>query len=402
MTQENYFDNISESPIFRDKSPLDPEITPERDKIVCRDKQIKQLASHLTDMVQYGTAKNLLITGDTGVGKTATTKVILSDLERKLADQNFRNLYMTDMKNERNVLRKISKKLDLNFRGQSNLEEYYDRLEDKLIEKDMKVALVLDEVDKLFEKSTQKDHGNSLFKRLLEVRNKVNSSAGGYLLIIGITNNVDTPGYFSPRVDSRFGRETIHFPSYNGNELKKILKARAEEAMKPKTLDQGALSKAAAIVAKKDGDARKAIILLRKAGEIAEDAGETQILKKHLDRAERMLEEERIMDSIKECSSHSQLVLYAALDLKNKPSVSTGDLYSKYQKFAKRNQSSPLTQRRVRDLIDKLDMMGLITAEIKSRGRGKGRTRQISINFGDDTMETIESYLEDKFGDLTK
>jgi cell division control protein 6 len=224
----NLFENTNESTIFQDKKPLDPEVTPDRDELVCREEEINELVSHFKDLIDYKTAENLLITGDTGVGKTATTKTVLSDLRTMMDDArtNFREIYMTDMQNERNVLRKVSKKLDLAFYGSSDLEEYYDRLGEKLIEEDLTVVIVMDEVDKLFEK----DHGNSLFKRLLEVRNRVNSADTGYLLLVSITNNVKTPDFFDPRVESRHGTNSVHFPSYNALELKEILAKRAEKA----------------------------------------------------------------------------------------------------------------------------------------------------------------------------
>lgn len=389
----NVFDISEESSIFKDKKPLDPDIKPSREELVCREDQINQLVSHLEDLIRYDTAKNFLITGDTGVGKTATTQIVLDDLEEMMADKNFQSVYMTDLKNERDVLRKISRKMELDYYGRSDLEEYYDRLEKKLYEEDIKLALVMDEVNRLFEKKTSKDHGNSVFKRLLEVRSSLNSKDKGYLMLIGITNRLDTTDQFSPRVESRFGKETVHFPAYNAVQLRQILEERSQNAFRPGAINNGAVSKAASLVGNKDGDARKAIILLKKAAEIAEQEQYDKIQIKHIDKAEEQLETRRILDAVDECSKQSKLVLYSVLQLQGRKEITTGRTYSKYEHICKKAAMDPLSQRRVRDLIDKLDMMGLITAKIESRGN-KGRTRMMRINYDDDTVQSLEDELE--------
>ena len=387
------FDLEEESTIFQDKKPLDPEIKPSREELVCREEQIDQLVGHLEDLVRYGTAKNFLITGDTGVGKTATTKIVLDDLEEAMGDKNFQSIYMTDLKNERDVLRKISRKMNLDYYGRSDLEEYYDRLEKKIYEEDIKLALVLDEVNRLFEKKTSKNHGNSVFKRLLEVRSSLNSKDKGYLMLIGITNRIDTTDYFSPRVESRFGKETVHFPSYDAVQLKQILRERAHNAFRPGAINDGAISKAASLVAKKDGDARKAIVLLKKAAEIAERKDHDRIQHKQVDKAEDQLERRRVLDAVDECSKNSKYLLYSILELKGRKEITTGSAYSKYEYFCSKNDVEPLSQRRIRDLIDKLDMMGLITAKIESRGN-KGRTRLMKVSYDDETVREIKDELE--------
>jgi cell division control protein 6 len=56
----------------------------------------------------------------------------------------------------------------------------------------------------------------------------------------------------------------------------------------------------------------------------------------------------------------------------------TGDIYNKYQSLCDQTKNEVLTQRRVSDIIAEFDMLGLINAQVVSRGR-EGRTREIKL-----------------------
>ena len=57
----------------------------------------------------------------------------------------------------------------------------------------------------------------------------------------------------------------------------------------------------------------------------------------------------------------------------------------------------PLTQRRVSDLINELDMLGIITAKVISKGR-YGRTREISLPLTDNILNKLDVLLLERFG----
>jgi cell division control protein 6 len=393
----NVFQQNKRRNLFENTKPLDPEITPSIDDLVRRDKQIEKLVHHLKDLIHYGTAPNLHITGDTGVGKTATTKSVLNDLEEAMENEgeNFEPIYITDVDNERNALQKIAGKLEVEYYNPGNLTRYYDKIGEKLVEDDIVSVLVIDEADKLF-KRKRKDHGNSLFKRLSEVRNQVNSENEGYLLLIAITNNARLVELFNPRVESRFGRETIAFPSYDAPDLREILETRAEKAYKPDVIADGVLSKTAALVAQNNGDARTAIKILWKAGQLAEENECSKVQKKHVDIAKAELEEKRIMDAIENSGTNQKRLMYSILDLRKRDHILAGQVYERYEKLGKTNDYDPVSQRQCRKLVNKLDMKGLISIKVVNRGR-RGRTREIELEIEEDSAEMIENRLEDQF-----
>ncbi|MEM7822783.1 MAG: cell division control protein Cdc6, partial [Candidatus Aenigmatarchaeota archaeon] len=65
----------------------------------------------------------------------------------------------------------------------------------------------------------------------------------------------------------------------------------------------------------------------------------------------------------------------------------------------KANGMKVLTQRRVSDIIAELDMQGLISTRLVSRGR-YGRTREMSITFSQPIFEKIKTTLKNSFTSL--
>ena len=59
--------------------------------------------------------------------------------------------------------------------------------------------------------------------------------------------------------------------------------------------------------------------------------------------------------------------------------MTTGEVYEIYRELCKKTRYNCLTQRRTADLISELDMLGIITARVISKGR-HGRTREIQMS----------------------
>jgi cell division control protein 6 len=88
-----------------------------------------------------------------------------------------------------------------------------------------------------------------------------------------------------------------------------------------------------------------------------------------------------VIEAVRTLPLQSKLVLLGILlgEENGNTKQMTGDVYSAYKELAKKSGTSLLTQRRVADLISELDMMGLVSARVKSFGRG-GRTREILVS----------------------
>jgi len=101
------------------------------------------------------------------------------------------------------------------------------------------------------------------------------------------------------------------------------------------------------------------------------------------------------MDIIGTQPKQSQLVLQAILQITNGKKIETGEIYEKYKELCVQTGQAPLTQRRVSDLIGELDMLGLITAKVISKGR-YGRTREVYVAISNELLEKIKAKLQEE------
>ena len=136
-----------------------------------------------------------------------------------------------------------------------------------------------------------------------------------------------------------------------------------------------------AFAAQEHGDARRALDLLRTAGELAEREGGSQVTTNHVESAQEKIELDRVIEVIRTLPDQSKFILFTILILvkKNVPYITTGEVYNLYRQYCKERDSDVLTHRRVTDLISELDMLGIINAIVVSKGR-YGRTKQISLS----------------------
>jgi len=151
------------------------------------------------------------------------------------------------------------------------------------------------------------------------------------------------------------------------------------------------------LAAQEHGDARRALDLLRVAGELAERNAEEKVTIKHVDVAEEKIDVDRVVETVKAQPRQSQVVLYAIVQLaeKNKE-IQTGEVFDKYQDICKQQGLKVLTTRRVSDLISELDLFSIISTKIISKGR-YGRTRVISLNLSDTVCNKLKRLLEEIF-----
>jgi len=170
--------------------------------------------------------------------------------------------------------------------------------------------------------------------------------------------------------------------------LRNILLERSKISFQEGCLSESALSICSALAAAEHGDARRALDLLRVAGEVAERCGAAVITEDHVREAEKHIEHDRVLEAVKNLTLHSKLVLLSVYNL-NRSSSTTGEIYDVYRESCGETGAGLLTQRRLGTLISELDAMGLLNAKVVSMGR-YGRTKKIRL-------EVSRSLLRDVF-----
>ncbi len=389
--------------IFRNENRdlLRSEYIPE--ELPHREKELHQIVSILSTAMHGGQPSNIFIYGTTGTGKTAVVLNVgrqVKEVESIMIEQGLRpmrilyvNCRLHDTKYT--LLSKIGN--DLSHEGENipsgwPTERVYGQLVRNIDRVGSTIVLVLDEVNALVEKS-----GDEALYLLSRINSDLTQSR---LTIISITNNPQMWNILNPSVRSTLTPEDVYFEAYNAQHLRDILQHRAKYCFMDGSLDDGVISRCSAIAAQEHGDARIALELLRKAGEIAERIGSDTVLDDHVTIAHKAIETSKTTGVIRGLSFHSKAVLLSvyAHARKGFRKVSTGEVYDVYGKICDLLLKSPLTQRRVSDLISELDMLGIARSLVISKGR-YGRTKEINLAA---SLEDVREALHDNedFSDL--
>jgi cell division control protein 6 len=364
------------SGIFKDRDVLRHDYIPE--KLPHREEQIRCFGEIVAPVLRGSRCSNIFIYGKTGTGKTAVVKFVLNKLAQRARQFGaavkirYVNCRLTGTKYRvfSNLCEALGSKVP--FTGLA-VGEVFDRFKKSLNLNKLLFIVVLDEIDALI-----KTRGDVLLYELTRINEDLHSSRTS---LVGISNDLRFKEFLDPRVLSSLSEEEIVFRPYDAAELRDILSDRARLAFHEGVLLEGTIDLCAALAAAEHGDARRALDLLRVAGEVAERKGSSVVVEDHIRQAERRIEHDRTTEALKNLPLHSKLVL-CSVYLLGKAKISsaiTGDIYEIYRELCDLSGLSPLTQRRVSSLINELDVIGLLNTRIVSMGR-YGRTRKIRLS----------------------
>ncbi len=392
----NYFEKyIKQESLFLNKEALQSSYLP--DTILHRDEEVNQIASILAPSLKLERPSNLFIYGKTGTGKTVCIQYITGQIMALAQAKNIPlKAYYVNCK-----LKKVA---DTEYRLMAHLcrqlgkeipptglptEEIYKLFFDSIDTEKQQVIIILDELDQIVKKI-----GDELLYNLTRINSELKNAQ---LSIIGISNDMTFTDNLDPRIKSSLSEEELLFPPYNAIQLQNILRKRAQVAFKKGALARGVIEKCAAFAARGHGDARRALELLRVAGELAERSSKPVVTIKHLDEAQEKIERDKITDIILTQPKQYHLVLYSLLQMKGKRRIFTGDVYESYTKLCSHTSQRPLTTRRVSDIIAELDMFGIVNARVVSKGR-YGRTKEVTLSVPPSLSANIEKSLKESLG----
>jgi cell division control protein 6 len=400
MTTEldDLFDSFDKNGIFKDKSVLQANYKPL--EIPHRDEQIKQIASILAPILRGEKTSNLFLYGKTGTGKTLSIQYVMdkilnrfqknADFDLKIEYLNCKLKKVADT--EYRILAELIKKLgyDVPATGLPT-QAVYNKFIEIIDSQKQLIVLILDEIDQ-----TVKKISNDFLYNLTRLNAELSKAQ---ITVVGISNDLTFLDELDPRVRSSLSEEEIVFPPYNALQLQQILNKRSSVAFKEGVIQEGVVAKCAAFAAREHGDARRALDLLRISGELAERDNSEKILLEHIDKANDKIERDKILDVIQSEPKQFQFVLYSIIQLSEKQTnnpIFTGDVYNFYQNICLQNRSEVLTQRRVGDIIQEFDMLGIINVRVISKGRG-GRMREIKLAITDNIIKKAKEIIQNSF-----
>lgn len=368
--------------------------------IVGRDEEINQYHEALQPVINGEQPSNIFLHGKTGVGKTAVTEFLLHRLEEDAAkyDVDLNVVYLNC--EGLNKSYQVGVQLVNEFRSADNqisetgypLYKIYEFLWEELDNVGGIILLVLDEIDSVGD-------DDSILYQIPRARSNdnINEAKVG---IIGISNDLSFRDNLSAKVRSSLCEKSISFPPYNANELRDVLRQRADIAFHDGALSDDVIPLCAAYGAQDAGDARKALDLLREAGDIARANNAKEVREKHVKRAREKLEREELMDGIADLAEHQQLTLYAlaTFEGEGETPVSSQTIYERYTALCERIGSDPRTARRIRDFLKELADLSITIRSDRNEGLSGGKYHDHKLQHDLSTVLVAMSDLIDYVG----
>ena len=307
--------------------------------------------------MKNGKPSNLLVFGKPGTGKTAVVKNVINRLKKKTiehgieitvtivnaktANTSYKVLY--DIAEDMGI-NKIDKKLKVHFTGLS-MGEATVRILEYIKKKNLHVILVIDEIDSLVSRN-----GDDILYSFTRANERLLEN--GFISLIGISNSLTFKDKLDPRVRSSLSEEELIFNPYTVLQLREILNERSQLAFNEGAISQSSINLCAAVAGKENGDARKAIDLLRVTAEIAERERAKIVIEKHIREAQEKIEKDTNYEVIKNSTTHTKLVVLSIL--KSQTGM-TGDVYDIYTSLCKIIEQEILTQRRITQIVSELE-----------------------------------------------
>jgi cell division control protein 6 len=408
----NRFENPAEDPLF-DLDENDPNRAnifarkellkvghvPESARIVGRNSEIEAVAAELRPIVRGDPPNNVMIYGKTGTGKSLVARHVTERAQRAAGSNEVSvgTVYVdcaqhnTQTRVARTVTRSLNETDATDFgipRAGIGSGEYYDYLWEVLDTAYDSVIIILDEVDRL--------DGDDILMQLSRARES--GKADCHLGVIAVSNKIEYRDRLNERVKSSLREEEFVFQPYDANQLREIMKHR-RDAFCDDVLSGDVIPLTAAVAAQEHGDARKAIEILRHAGELAERENAETVTEDNVRDAQEWAEIDRFEELLRGSTTQVKFILYSLALLSeenhNTEGFSTSRIYNRYEETANKIDANVLGEHRVYELLKEQAFLGVVESTRTGGGRGQGS--YLEHRLVQDTGIVFKSVLRDSW-----
>ncbi|WP_188853749.1 orc1/cdc6 family replication initiation protein [Haloarcula argentinensis] len=396
--------------LIRDRSLLDPNYVVEEDRIVGRDEQLQEVTKMLRVALGDNRPPNLFLYGPSGTGKSLITKAVCNNISRicENRDISFGTIEVNcqDLDTLGVAVYELAKQaadqagvdVEVPKHGVATKEKW-DELYRIVNEHFDSVVFVLDELDMLV---GRRDKQEPAFSRLLYQlsRSGANDDLTAYISVVAISNDTRMMESVGSRALSSFTPEDVHFNDYDANQLQAILRRR-QDAFHDDVVDDDVIPLAAAFAAQTHGDARKAIDLIRVAGELAEREGDDRVQEAHVREAQQKVEKNRVLEVVRGISTQKKLCLYATATVAAETDDGTARSTTGYRVYQFLTESLDADQYHQETYVNKMKELttySLVDFERRSHGPTSGMF--LEFQFGERPETILETLREDSRIDM--
>ena len=396
--------------LIRDRSLLDPNHVVEEDRIVGRDEQLQEVTKMLRIALGDNRPPNLFLYGPSGTGKSLITKAVCKNIGRICDPRDIRFGTVEVNCQDLDTLGVAVYELASRAADEAGVEvevpkhgvatkEKWDELYRIVNQNFDSVVFVLDELDMLV---GRRDKQDPAFSRLLYQlsRTGADEELDAYISVVAISNDTKMMESVGSRALSSFTPEDVHFDDYDANQLQAILRRR-RDAFAGGVLEDEVIPLAAAFAAQTHGDARKAIDLMRVAGELAEREGDDRVREDHVRKAQDKVEKNRVLEVVRGISTQKKLCLYATAAVAAETDDGTARSTTGYQVYRFLTDSIDADQYHQETYVNKMKEMStysLVDFERRSHGPSSGMF--LEFTFGERPGTILETLREDSRIDM--
>lgn len=391
--------------LIRDRSLLDPNFVVEEDRIVGRDEQLQEVTKMLRVALGDNRPPNLFLYGPSGTGKSLITKAVCNNISRicesrdisfgtiEVNCQDLDTLGVAVYELAQQAAAEAGVDVQVPKHGVATKEKW-DELYRIVNENFDSAVFVLDELDMLV---GRRDKQDPAFSRLLYQLSRAGADdeLDAFISVVAISNDTKMMDSVGSRAISSFTPEDVHFDDYDADELKAILRRR-QDAFHDDVVDDDVIPLAAAFAAQTHGDARKAIDLMRVAGELAEREGDGRVREEHVRAAQQKVEKNRVLEVVRGISTQKKLCLYATAAVAAQTEAGTARSttgYRVYQYLTEAIDADQYHQETYVNKMKELTTYSLVDFERRSHGPSSGMF--LEFQFGERPATILETLRED-------
>lgn len=397
--------------VFANKDLVRSDTLIDEDRIVGRDDQLGRVVDNLKPVLQDQGVPDMLLSGPSGTGKSLTIQAVCEQIT-ELCESRNKNFGVLSINCEgpttadRAVYRLIkAAATDLGVNPEVpqtgvSTDQKLERLYELMRIHYDGVVFILDEIDML-EGPYQDAEYNSLIYQLSRARKLADFD--GPISLTTITNYADFRQDLNSRAQSSYNPDDVFFDDYDATQLRNILYNR-EDAFEPDSLEDDVIPLVAAFGSQTHGDARKAIDLLRWAGELAERRGGNKVVETDVRDAQEKYTEDRKLRHISGISTQKKLSIYAVAATANYSKdhlewIPAGPAFKAYQFITGKMDTDQYSRETFVNHVTEQSTNGVL--DFERRGKGRGRGVHMCFSLSEDPETVMETIREDaRFNDL--